>query len=224
MNPVNELYRIQPDFLRDILQIHFFKTYNYYESRMNAFPKLKISNQLKFTMSFVENTTSYSKKDGKYQFELKLNFMFLPQPVEFPVLFNTLIKSVYEPNDIEDMYNMLYSSENPILVKFAEKMKSLNIAFSAELFDFVKRRECDAQRNWKTNDFITGEWDYTLLALNNRVWETAFEKHYFNDLFINEMNELENIDAGNFSSEKGYNDHLTRIDLLIKNKLNDQNW
>ena len=139
--------------------------------------------------------------------------------VPFPLLFNTLIQHGFLSNDIDDLFDRFYKSEDPILIKVAEQFKTKNISLSAELFEFIKRKECNPTCIWDINEIVTGSWNYTLLALNERVWETAFNIDFMNNLFKNEKTELDKIDAGNVSSQEEYFDHLRRIDQLIDIKL-----
>jgi hypothetical protein len=219
MDPIKLLYHSNPEFAKDILHLHFFRTTSYYDSRMKDFLRLKISGDLKMAFFMIDYAESYSFENGKYVFKLKTRFLGLPYPIPFPLLFNELIQNAHDAADIENMFNKFYSSEKATLIRFAEQFKSKNIVISSELFDFIKRKECDPKHNWEINEIISGEWNYTLLTLNQRVWETAFDKTYLNNIFQREKVELDKIDAGKITSEEGYLNHLKRIDSIIHEKL-----
>lgn len=217
MKLIKSIYRSNPKFINDILHLHFFKTVIYFEERMNDFPSLKISGDLKLGLFRVEYATNYSVENGTYNFKIKSDILGMPDAVPFPLLFNTMIKVCYSAADIEEMYNSLYDSQNPILLKLAEQFKDRDISINSELFDFVKRKECDPRDHWQLNDFLSGSWNFILLALNNSVWKSAFDKNYLSEIFQDDKRELDKIDEGDLFRDD-YLDYLRRIDLLIKSK------
>ena len=141
----------------------------------------------------------------------------MPDRIPFPLLFNELIRTCFSGNDIEDMYDRIYKSENAMLIKLAEQFKDKDITISSELFEFIKRKECNTYHNWKINELLTGNWNYTLLALNKGVWENAFDKDYLNNLFQKEKEELDKIDEGKLYGN-GYPNYIIRVDSLIQEK------
>jgi hypothetical protein len=142
----------------------------------------------------------------------------MPARIPFPLLFNSLINQCYFAMDVDDMYNRLYESKNPMLVKLAEQFRDKDIGFSRELFEFIKRKECNREHSWQLSEIQTGSWNYTLLTLNETVWKTAFDFQYLSRLFQNERKELDAIDEGGLYGD-GYPKYLDRVDILIHQKL-----
>lgn len=218
MDKLTSIYSTKPEFVRNILHLNFFNTKKYYKSRMSGISNLKISKDLMFAFWAVPDVTAYSIEDGIYKFELKTNFIGLPYPIPFPLLFCALSSVCFESKDIDDMYNRIYESKRPLLLKLAEEFRDSDIALSNELFDFVKRKECNTKKTWQINEILSGSWNYTLLALNKAVWETAFDINYLSQLFKDEKNELNAIDEGRLKEEE-YHKYLRLVDELIHKKL-----
>jgi hypothetical protein len=185
---------------------------------MDDFPNLKISSQLKIVLFMVDYATSYTIDNGNYKFVLKTNFLGMPDRIPFPLLFNSLINQCYSAMDVDDMYNRLYESKNPMLIKLAEQFRDKDIGLSRELFDFIKRKECSTEQSWQLSEIQTGSWNYTLLTLNETVWKTAFDFQYLSRLFQNEKKELDAIVEGRLYRD-GYPKYLERVDRLIHQKL-----
>lgn len=230
MDTIRSLYKTNPEFVRDILHLHFFNTWEYHSKRMNAFGKLRISSKLKIQLQvMLKHVTSYTTMDnGNYKFETKTSFIGMPVPIPFPPLFNSLIHECYTAEDIVDMYNKMYKSKKPILVHLAEEFKNEDISLSKELFDFIKRKECDTMKSWQISEIQTGSWNYTLLSLNKNVWETAFDSQYVSQIFQHEKKELDKIDESKLLVDfKSMNDgtdentkYIERVNKLIQQKLN----
>lgn len=215
---LRSLYQSNPEFIKNILHLRLFKTGMYYEKKMKHFSRLKISKELNLEFFMLRDVTSYSIENGDFKFELKKGgFLSMPVDIPFPELFNTLISKCNSPNNVEDMYDKMYQSKNARLIKLAEEFKTKEIELSSELFDFIKRKECDTEFNWKLVDLLNGNWNYNLLALNKTVWKKAFESDYLDELFENEKSEFETINA-NKLHENDYENHLNKIDNLINQK------
>lgn len=229
------IYRSTPDFVRDVLHLHFFKTAMYFDNRMHGFANLKISGPLNIMLFMVDYATSYKAENDSFKFELKINSFGQPSRIPFQLLFNTLTKVCHSSSDINNMYSRIYESQEPILVRLAEQFRQREIDFarlSSELFEFVKRKECDTKRIWKLNELSADSWwiwtlnglsadscNYKLLALNNAFWETAIDIKYLLEIFKEEKKELDAIDEGGLYGD-GYPNYLIRVDNLIHKKLN----
>ncbi len=218
---MKSVYRSNPDFVKDILHLHFFNTALYFDNRIGGVANLGISGPLNIMLFMVDYATSYKDENGAFEFELKINSFGVPSRIPFPLLFNTLMKECYSSRDIEDMYNRIYMSKEPILIRLAEQFRQRKIDFarlSKELFEFIKKKECNTECNWKLHELSSGNWNYKLLALNDVVWETAFDINYLSEIFKEEKKELDAIDEGGFSGD-GYPNYLIRVDNLIHKKL-----
>lgn len=217
---IKSVYRSYPTFVKDALHLHFFKTDMYFDNRISGYSNLGISGPLNIMLFIVDYATEYEVNNGLFVFELKINSFGQSSRIPFPLLFNTLIKECYSSRDIENMYNRMYKSKNPILIRLAEQFKKQKIDFarlSSELFEFIKKKECNTIRIWNLNELSSGSWNFKLLALNNVVWETAFDIKYLSDIFKEEKEELDAIDEGSLYDD-GYPNYLIRVDNLIHNK------
>jgi hypothetical protein len=222
MEMLRTIYRSNPVFVRDVLHLHFFKTAMYFDNRMHGFANLKISGPLNIMLFMVDYATSYKSENDLFKFELKINSLGRPSRIPFPILFNTLTKVCHSSSDIKNMYSRMYESQEPILVRLAEQFRQREIDFkrlSSELFEFVKRKECDKKRIWKLNELAADSWNYKLLALNNAVYETAIDIKYLLEIFKEEKKELDAIDEGGLYGD-GYPNYLISVDNLIHKKLN----
>lgn len=222
METIKSIYKLNPEFVKDTLHFHFFNTFNYYVHRMISFKKLGISPQLNIMLFMVDYATDYKIENGSYTFELKINSIGAISRIPFPLLFNTLIKVCHQSNDIYNMYERIYSSKIPILVRLAEQFRKCEIDFarlSEELYEFIKKKECDTDRTWQLKELSSGSWNYTLLALNNSVWERAFDIRYISEIFQTEKRKLDAIDESELYSDE-YSNYLVGIDNLILDKLN----
>jgi hypothetical protein len=213
------LYHSNSEFIENILHLRLFKTGMYYEKEMKHFSILQISKELNLEFFMLRDVTSHSFENGEFKFELKMGgFLSLPVEIPFPELFNTLISECNSPENVEDMYDKMYKSKNSRLIKLAEEFKNKEIELSSELFNFIKRKECDTKFDWKLDDLLNGNWNYNLLALNENVWEKAFESEYLNQLFENEKSEFALINA-NKSHKIGYANHLNKMYNINNEKL-----
>lgn len=218
---IKSIYRSNPDFVKDTLHLHFFNTSMYFENRKFGFANLGISGPLNIMLFMVDYATAYKVENGLFEFELKFNSLGSPSRIPFPLLFNTLIKECYSSSNIENMYSRIYASNKPILVRLAEQFKKREVDFarlSRELFEFVKKKECNTELTWKLNELSSGSWNYKILALNDNVWETAFDVNYLLEIFKDEKRELDTIDEGGLCGE-GYPNYLIRVDNIIHKKL-----
>ena len=116
------------------------------------------------------------------------------------------------------MYERFYTSKKPLLINLAERFKDYDISVSKELYEFIHRQECNPHLDWKITELQKGNWNYNLLALNEKVWETAFDRNYINDIFQAEKVELDKIEEGNLKGD-GHNSYIGRINTLIEEKL-----
>lgn len=218
MENIRSLYINSPEFVRNILHLHFFNTTIYYESKMDP-SKLEISGQLNLHLRMMRYATSFTFENGNYNFEMKKGGMLgIPSAIRFPLLFNLIINQCSSSKDIDDMFYKLYNSENANLVQLAEQFKNKDIGQCRELYDFIKRKECNTELTWQISEIQTGTWNYTLLALNNTFWETAFDSEHLSSLFQEEKEELDSIQEGNLN-EDGYNEYIDRVNKLIDQKL-----
>ena len=212
------IFKTNPEFVKDTLHLHFFKTALYYDQRMNAFPRLQISSELKIAFFMVDYALAYSIENDVYKFKYESTILGTAARIPFPILFNSLIRTGFTAEDIEDMYNKFYNSKDPLLIKVSEEFKNKNFEISVNLFEFLKRKECDSKKIWKLNDLLTGHWNYTLLALNQHVYKSAFDENFLSVLFQKEKAELDKIQEEEMNSN-GYLEYLSKVDTLIEEKL-----
>ena len=215
---IEAIYQTNPQFILDTLQLHYFRTVLYYETKMEHFQKLKITGNLMLPLSVIQHAVSYKEEDGIYKFNLKTGFLGMPSKAPFLLLFNELIKIGFYTIDINDMYEKFYASKSPLLINLAERFKDYDISVSKELYEFIHREECNPQRNWKTSELQTGNWNYNLLALNEKVYEMAFDKSHLDKIFHSEKVELDKIEEGSLKGD-GYKNYLEGINTLIAEKL-----
>jgi hypothetical protein len=207
-----------PSFINDILHLHYFKTDLYFTNRMNDFPLLKISGELKWFLHMVKHATAYTFEGGKYTFEMEKNWLGMDSLAPFPLIFNSLISSGYGSKDIPDLINKCYESKNPISIYLAELFKEQSITLVTELFDFISRKECNFAHEWDIDELLEGEWNFTLLSLNEKVWKSAINCDPLISLFSEDKIELDEIEEGELLDD-GYPDYLLKIDRLIKERL-----
>lgn len=218
MENIKLMYQIKPEFIKDVLNLHYFKTVIYYDKRMNDFPKLNISSELKVAFLKVRYAKSYTIENEMYNFQFFRNNLGIPKTIPFPILFNDLFRIGFKAIDINDMYYRFYKSENAMIIKLAEDFKKEDNTFSEELLEFIKRKECNPFKNWNIEELLEGNWNYTLLAINQRVWETAFDINYLNNIFHIEKNEIDKIDADKLYSNE-FENYYKRIEAIIEEKL-----
>ncbi|MFA6084244.1 hypothetical protein [Mucilaginibacter sp.] len=215
---IESIYQTNPQYVIDTLQLYYFNTVLYYETKMEHFQKLKISGNLMMPLSVIQHAVSYKENNGVYEFKFKSGFLGLASKAPFKLLFNEIIKVGFSAIDIDDMYEKFYSSKNPLLVNLSERFKDYDISVSKQLYEFIHRQECNPQKDWTFSELRTGNWNYNLLALNEKVWDTAFDKKYINEIFHEEKVDLDKIEEGNLKGD-GHKRYIERIDTLIDDKL-----
>ena len=138
---IKAAYKSNPKFVVDLLHMHYFKTLTYFEERIEDDLNLRISKNLYLLFKSLQHPLSFAENSGEYSFTYKTNFMGMASYVPFPLLYNSLVKCSTSEN-IPEMLNKMYNSNDPILVQIAEDLKRERIELSSSLFDFLKQKEC----------------------------------------------------------------------------------
>jgi len=184
-------FRNNLEFCKDILNLHYYKTKYYFESsEMSHFGKRGISSELSIAFMTIVNVKSARIVNGQYVFENESDTISgLPESVNFPILFNLMIKHGYGCSNINDMFELFYKSNEAQLINLCERFKNLRISIVKELFEFINREECNSRKLWTINNLERQGLNYILLALNENVWSTVFAAYMDDELISKIINQ-----------------------------------
>lgn len=213
---IKAAYKSNPKFVVDLLHMHYFKTLTYFEERIEDDLNLRISKNLYLLFKSLQHPLSFAENSGEYSFTYKTNFMGMASYVPFPLLYNSLVKCSTSEN-IPEMLNKMYNSNDPILVQIAEDLKRERIELSSSLFDFLKQKECQmADGNLET--ILNRNCNLKLLALNNYFYMSSVDESTLEQIFGKEKVEFDKIEEGKLFEEEFF-DYLKNVDQLIHLKL-----
>lgn len=229
MKQLEKIYRDNPRFIKEVLHLYYFKTADYFERKSELAHRMKISPVLKAVFHFLGYAIAYSIENGKYKFEFKKEHGFIGVQdvlIPFPILFQELCQAGHTSVSVDDMVNSFYQSKTPSLIHFATRLDIEGNQIKAEVFEFVKRKECDINRNWTLDELSTGNWNYAMLTLNPTIWK-AFDKNFLDNLFKKEKPHFDNVNLAACNDEQ-YDTFVDAVNKLIAIKMDElksgENW
>lgn len=126
-------------------------------------------------MFMVTNAIGIIGKDaaGNYLFKYKmLDFVGLEEAANPIELMEQLIIHCYGIKDSEDFFHKAYSSNNPLLIHFAQNVKNRHLNHVHEIVGLLNMKELNPDISY--NDIIYGKTNPNLLVLNKFSYSGLF--------------------------------------------------
>ena len=213
---LNDLFIKNPKFIFDIVHTQFLKTitFDYYEyAVMNILHETKINEDLKFKLMSHFNVLSHKYENNEYSFTFEENRFGFSKVGKFYPLWCSILKHGSSAINVKDLFSKFYVSNDSRLIKFAEDLKNYHPMYSEDLFTLISKEECRSAKIWQLSELLDSKWDFRLLALNEKVWQTAFVPQLF--FFQPLINQIGSIDIGEYSKESHFA-YVKNVNMLIQ--------
>jgi hypothetical protein len=213
---LNDLFIKNPKFIFDIVHTQFLKTitFDYYEyAVMNILHEMKINEDVKFKLMSHFNVLSHKFENNEYSFTFEEDWLGISKVGKFYPLWCSILKHGYGGINVKDLFSKFYLSNDSRLIKFAEDLKKWHPNHSEDLFKIVSMEECSYSKNLQLTELLDSKWDFRLLALNEKVWQSAFEPqlNFFQPL----KNQINSIHIGEYSKES-HSAYVKNVNMLIQ--------
>lgn len=215
---IKNLYDKNPEFVSDIINTQYLKTNllgGFEYAIFSIFHKLnKKTEWVEINLLMLDDVKSYKYENDIYTFECEESEFGFPKKASFYKVFSLTLLHTQNSLDINDMLSKLYSSNEPLLIKLAEVTKKRTNSAS-ELFDIITCEECNINKDWTYEEILNKRWNFKLLALNQKVWQSLFSSFRFSFYLLSLRDGVNTLKTED-SIEVLYDNYIHKINLLIK--------